>query len=159
MVPTVFLDWGLAFGAGVLFAIAGRRELAHVQRKVQTRAFRWGLAWLHLGVIAISITLYALDRDWMWMYWVDPRALPVGIEVLAFLLYEICFVAGFFIAAELSERAALGLAVATGAAITWLEISARARLFRLDQFWLVFAAGLASLAVLVAVLQRLRTQT
>ncbi|MGH2830314.1 MAG: hypothetical protein ACRDJM_07500 [Actinomycetota bacterium] len=157
MIPTVFLDWGLAFGAGTLFALAGRDEISRAARKTRTRAFRWGLAYLHLGVIAISVTLYLIDRDWMWMYWVDPRALPMGIEVLAFLLYEVCFVAGFFLAAELAPRGGIALAAATGAAISLLEVTARERLFRLDGFWLVTLAGVISLGTLVLLLRRIRT--
>lgn len=175
---TVFLDWGLAFGAGALFAIAGRDEVAGTPQRLRTRAFRWGFAYLHLGVLSISLTLYAINPDWMWMYWIDPSALPAGIQALAFVLYEVCFVAGFLLAAELARRSAWLLAGLTAAAITTLEITARTRLFRFGtidefqagtadpaiatdpltiatEFWLVAVAGLISLAAMAALLLKL----
>lgn len=175
---TVFLDWGLAFGAGLLFAIAGRNELAGAAHRLRTRAFRWGFAYLHLGVLSISLTLYAMNADWMWMYWVDPQALPAAIQALAFVLYEVCFLAGFLIAAVIGRRGAWWLAGATAAAITTLEITARTRLFRfgtIEEFragtadpaiatdpltiapemWLVAVAGLISLAAMAMLLLRL----
>lgn len=178
MVETVFLDWGLAFGSGVLFALAGRNQIAGSVSRVRTQAFRWGFAYLHLGVLAISVALYLMNRDWMWMYWVDPRQLPIGIEALAFVMYEVCFVAGFLLTSEVSRRFGWTLAAATAAAITFLEVTARTRLFRfgtLEQFragdaapavafsplrvqpewWLVSVAGVASLAVLAILLRRL----
>jgi len=178
VIETVFLDWGLAFGTGVLFAIAGRSEIAATSQRIRTRAFRWGFAYLHLGVLSISLTLYALNPDWMWMYWVDPRALPAGIQALAFVMYEVCFVAGFLLAAELARRSGWLLAGITAAAITTLEITARTRLFRFGtidefragtaapaigtnpltvqtEFWLVAVAGLISLAAMALLLVRL----
>ena len=77
VVETIFLDWGLALGAGLLFGMAGRGESAAVGALVRTRAFKWGLGYLHVGVIAISVTLYAIEPDWMWMYYVDPAGLPL----------------------------------------------------------------------------------
>lgn len=178
MVETVFLDWGISFGSGVLFALAGRRELDGATSRLRTRAFRWGFAYLHLGVLAISVALYALNRDWMWMYWVDPRTLPVGLEALTFLLYEICFVAGFLLAAEVGRAGAWLLAAATAAGILVLEATARTRLFRfgtLEEFragtaapavdlspfavrgewWLAGIGGGVSLVALIVVLRRL----
>ncbi|HVL88914.1 MAG TPA: hypothetical protein VM841_01635 [Actinomycetota bacterium] len=178
MATTVFLDWGLAFGAGVLFAIAGSGEVAETPRRLQTRAFRWGFAYLHLGVLSISLTLYAINPDWMWMYWVDPAALPAGIQALAFVLYQICFLAGFLLTAELARRSAWLLAGLTAAAIIALEITARTRLFRFGtidefragtadpaistnppsiatEFWLVAVAGAVSLAAMAVLLLKL----
>lgn len=178
MIATVFLDWGLAFGAGVLFAIFGRAELAGASSRLRTRAFRWGLIYLHAGVLTISITLYAINADWMWMYWVDPRVLPLGIVILTFALYEVCFLAGFLLTAELARGPAWVVAGATAAAITTLEIAARGRLFRfgtLNEFrsgiaepaiafgplrvqpewWLVGIAGGISLVALALMLRKL----
>ncbi len=178
MIATVFLDWLLSFGTGTLFAIAGHAEVAGAQHRLRARAFRWGMLYLHLGILSISLALYAVERDWMWMYWVDARALPAAIQVLAFALYEVCFIAGFFLAAELQRRAAWLIAAATAAAITTLEVAARTRLLRfgslaefqagtaapaidLDpvrvqpEWLLVSVAGVASLGVLAFMLWRL----
>ncbi len=149
MIETVFLDWGLALGAGLLFGLAGRNEVASASSLFRTRAFRWGLAYLHLGVIAISVSLYVIEPAWMWMYWVDPTRLPVVVVVLAFVLYEVCFVGGFALAAELERvrrNATWILAGAIGVAITAAEVATRTRLFHfgtLDEF----AAGRAPLGL------------
>lgn len=149
MIETVFLDWGLALGAGLLFGLAGRNEVASAPSLFRTRAFHWGLAYLHVGVIAISITLYLLEPAWMWMYWVDPARLPIVVVVLAFLLYEVCFIGGFALAAELERvrrNATWILAGAMFAGITAAEAAARVRLFHIGTFD-EFAAGRAPLGI------------
>jgi hypothetical protein len=179
VVATVFLDWGLSFGAGLLFAMAGRsgaREL-----RFRSPAFRWGLAYLHLGVIAISVVLYALQPDWMWMYWVDASTLPVAVHIVAFVVYELCFLAGFTLGAELSAKAAWGLAGLDAIAISATEFAARTRLFHLGTFdefaagrapaaiatdpfrveaawWIVTVAGGISMVALIVVLRKLHLQ-
>lgn len=144
MVETVFLDWGLSLGAGLLFALAGGAEAR--ERRFDSRAFRWGLAYLHLGVVALSIALYALEPDWMWMYWVDASTLPVAVHVLAFVMYEVCFLAGFTLGAELKTNHAWGVVALTALAISATEYTTRTRLFHLGTFD-EFAAGRASAAV------------
>jgi hypothetical protein len=132
VVETIFLDWGLALGTGLLFGLAGRREVASAPRLFATRAFRWGLAYLHVGVIAVSATLYALNPDWMWMYWVPARELPIAVAILAFVMYEVAFVAGFALAAGLERwRAHSGWALAglLFGLITAAEATTRVRLF------------------------------
>src|ERR1700752_3137937 len=59
VIETVFLDWALALGSALLFGLAGRAEVRTADSLLRTKSFRWGLAYLHLGVLAISITLYA----------------------------------------------------------------------------------------------------
>jgi len=132
VVETVFLDWALAFGAGLLFGMAGRGESASVGALMRTRAFKWGLAYLHIGVIAISATLYAMEPDWMWMYWVDPRRLPIVAVVLVFLVYESCYFAGFALASEIERQRRNATWILTGimfAAITLGEVLTYKRLF------------------------------
>lgn len=146
---TVFLDWALSFGAGLLFALAGRRELASSGSLFGTRAFRWGLAYLHLGVLAISITLYAIEPAWMWMYWVDPARLPLVGVIMVFLLYEACYVAGFVLASEIERRRANATWILAGAmfvAISIAEFATRVRLFHFGSFE-EFAAGAAPLGL------------
>lgn len=180
MVETVFLDWGLSFGAGLLFALAGRAGLA--PRRFDTKAFRWGLAYLHLGVIAISVVLYAMQPDWMWMYWVEASTLPIAVHILAFVIYELCFLAGFTLAAELTRRQAWGLVGLTAVAISATEFTTRTRLFHLGTFeefhagrapaavatgplqiepawWIVTIAGGISMIALIVLLRRLHHQS
>lgn len=176
MVATVFLDWGLSFGAGLLFAIVGRAGAA--PKRFRTSAFRWGLVYLHLGVIAISVVLYALQPDWMWMYWVDAATLPIAVHIVAFALYEVCFLAGFTLGAELSARAGWGVAGLMAIVISATEFTTRTRLFHLgtyDEFaagrapaaistnplsiepawWIVTVAGGISMVALIVALRRL----
>jgi len=149
VIETVFLDWGLALGAGLLFGLAGRNEVASASSLFRTRAFRWGMAYLHIGVIAISVTLYAIEPAWMWMYWVDPTRLPIVVVVLTFVLYEVSFIGGFALAAELERvrrNATWILAGGIGAAITAAEVATRVRLFHFGSFD-EFAAGRAPLGL------------
>lgn len=132
MVETIFLDWGLALGAGLLFGMAGRGESASVGALVRTRAFKWGLAYLHIGVIAISVTLYVMEPNWMWMYWVNPVGLPLVVVAISFFLYEVCYFAGFALASEIERvrrNATWSLVGAMFVAITSAEIATRDRLF------------------------------
>jgi hypothetical protein len=149
VIDTVFLDWALALGAGLLFGLAGRSEVADAPSLARTRAFRWGLLYLHVGVIAISAALYAIEPAWMWMYWVDPTTLPIVVVVLSFLVYELCYIAGFAIARELESvrrNATWGLVAVMFPAITLAEIAARVRLFHFGSFD-EFAAGKAPLGI------------
>ena len=149
MVETIFLDWALAFGAGLLFGMAGRGESAAVGSLTRTRAFRWGLAYLHLGVIAISVALYLMEPAWMWMYWVDPERVPVVVVALSFLLYEVCFFGGFSLASEIERQrrnATWAIAGVMFAAITAAEISAWRRLFHFGSLE-EFNAGAAPLGL------------
>ena len=176
VVETVFLDWGLSFGTGLLFAMAGRPEITAARSYFSTRAFRWGLAYLHLGVIAISVPLYLLHRDWMWMYWVDASTLPVAVHIVAFALYEVCFLAGFMLGAELVPKVSWTIAGGMFVAISTTEVVTRTRLFHLGTFeefsagrapaaiagghveaawWLVSIGGVASTVALVVALRRL----
>jgi hypothetical protein len=143
VVETIFLDWGLALGAGLLFGMAGRGESAAVGALVRTRAFKWGLGYLHVGVIAISVTLYAIEPDWMWMYYVDPAGLPLVTVAICFFLYEVCYFAGFALASEL-ERIRRNVTWAVVGvmfvAITAAEVVSRDRLFRFADSP-AFAAG------------------
>ena len=149
VIETVFLDWGLALGAGLMFGLAGRGEVASSASLTRTRAFRWGLAYLHIGVLAISLTLYALQPAWMWMYWVDPSHLPLVIVVVAFVLYEVCYLGGFALASELERwrrNSTWALVGAMFVAITGAEVSTRTRLFHFGSFD-AFASGHAPLGI------------
>lgn len=173
MVKTFFLDWGLSLGAGLLFGIAARRE-AGVRAPFATRAFRWGLAYQQIGILAIAVTLYVIRPDWMWMYWVDPRGLPIVVVLLSFAMYELAFVAGFSIAASAPTRPVVVFAVAVGVALAAGQVAARARLANfgtLEEFRsgvaggaahgtaarTMMAAGVLSLLLLALMLRRLAT--
>jgi len=137
VVETVFLDWSLALGAGLFFGLAGRREVESSGSFMRTRAFRWGFVYLHLGVLAISLTLYAIEPAWMWMYWVDPTHLPIVAVALVFVLYEVCYVAGFALASELERwrrNATWWLVGAMFVAINAAEITTWRRLFYFGTF-------------------------
>lgn len=146
MIETFFLDWGLSFGAGLLFGLAGRREIAASPPGFRTRAFRVGFAYQQAGVVGIAIALWALRPDWMWMYWV-PDA-PLALVALAFALYEIAFVAGFAIAPSVERArrgAGVGLAIGAGIALAAAQVAARTRLWRFGTFE-EFHAGRAAAA-------------
>jgi hypothetical protein len=148
VVETIFLDWALATGAGVLFGIAGRDQ-ARDGSLLRSRAFRVGLVYLHVAVIAVSATLYAFEPAWMWMYVVDPARIPLPLVVLAFLGYEACYLAGFVVAAWLERwrrNSGWALAGALFAGITAAEAAARVRLFHMGSYE-EFAAGRAPLGI------------
>jgi hypothetical protein len=149
VVATVFLDWGLAFGSGVVFGAVADHSLDEGSNPLSARAFRWGLAYLHIGVIAISVALYVLNGDWMWMYWVDASALPVAVVAMAFAMYEVAFVAGFAIGAALARwkrTVVWTLAATLFGLLTAAEATARVRLFHFGTF-AEFHSGRASLGI------------
>ncbi|MGH2740161.1 MAG: hypothetical protein ACRDH6_06740 [Actinomycetota bacterium] len=103
MVETVFFDWALSFGVGLLFGIFGRPEFDRARSRLTTRAFALGFAFETVAVLPIALSVYVLAPDWMWMYWVDSARLSVGVEVFAFAMYYVSFVAGFLLAPELER--------------------------------------------------------
>lgn len=103
MIETVFFDWVLSFGVGLLFGIVGRRELESARARQAPRAVRWGFAGQSRAVIPVALALYALAPEWMWMFWVDPGRLSLGVEVFAFGMYYVSFLAGFLLAPELER--------------------------------------------------------
>lgn len=149
MIETFFLDWGLCVGVGLLFGRAGRREAAAAGSALRTRAFRIGFLYTQAGVIAVSLALFAMNPDWMWMYWLRPADLPVAVVVLSFALYEACYIAGFAIASELERfrrDASRAPIAALGVLLTAAEVATRVRLFHfgsVDEF----RAGLAPLGI------------
>jgi FtsH-binding integral membrane protein len=144
VVETIFLDWLLSLGTGLLFGLVGARTLPPGGSRLRSRAFVLGVL-TQLILTSVSIALYVLSDDWMWMYWVDPARLPLGIEILAFAMYGVAFLAGFLLAPELERLRkgatwwALG---ATAVAITGMELFAWDRLTKLGSFG-EFASGAA----------------
>ncbi|MEX2457547.1 MAG: hypothetical protein WD770_01020 [Actinomycetota bacterium] len=130
MVATIFLDWMLSLGVGLLFGRIGEHSHAPGAARLSSAGFRAG-ALAQLALMAVSVTLYAVSDDWMWMYWVDPAALPFGIVFMAFAMYAVAFLAGYLLAPELdrlragSSWVAIGL---TAVAITVLEVTTWDRL-------------------------------
>lgn len=144
MVETIFLDWMLSLGVGLLFGRIGEHSHAPGASRLSSAGFRAGVL-AQVALMAVSVTLYAVSDDWMWMYWVDPAALPFGIVLMAFAMYAVAFLAGFLLAPELdrlragSSWVAIGL---TAVAITVLEVTTWDRLTSLGTP-AEFAAGTA----------------
>ncbi len=142
MVETIFLDWLLSLGTGLLFGRLGITTLRPGRSRLSSAGFLAGAA-VQVLLTAVSLSLYALSAEWMWMYWVDPAGLPVGIVVLAFAMYAVAFLAGYLLAPEL-ERIRMGSAwwavgaVAVGA--TLLELLAWDRITALGSLS-EFASG------------------
>lgn len=114
MVATIFLDWLLSLGVGLLFGRVGLSSLEKGRSRLASRAFR-AAALTQASLMIVSIALYALSAEWMWMYWADPALLPLGIEVMAFAMYAVAFLAGFLLAPELERLRAGAAWVALGA--------------------------------------------
>jgi len=144
VVETIFLDWLLSLGTGLLFGKLGIVSLRPGRSRLASAGFLAGAS-VQVLLMAVSLSLYALSAEWMWMYWVDPAGLPVGIVVLAFAMYAVAFLAGYLLAPEL-ERIRMGAAwwavgaVAVGA--TLLELLAWDRLTALGTL-AEFATGQA----------------
>ncbi len=155
MVATVFLDWLLSFGTGLLFGRFGMATFREGRSRLASRAFRDGLLFELVLVVGIALGCYAISADWMWMYWVDPSRLAVGIQIAAFAMYLVAFVAGFLLAPELERlRRGAALWVVGGGVVLLTAVEALTwnRLLHLG----TFAAGTAprlgtALAVLLGV--------
>jgi hypothetical protein len=133
VIETFFLDWPFCFAAGLLFSMAGRREIARASSPYNTKAFRIGFAYTQGGLLGIGIAFYVLRPDWMWMYWADSARIPIVVVALAFALYEISFVAGFALGPLLAARPRLAIATVAIIAVGFsaAEYATRARLLHL----------------------------
>ncbi|MFN2614827.1 MAG: hypothetical protein ABR552_08455 [Actinomycetota bacterium] len=134
VIETFFLDWPFCFGTGLLFGLAGRAEIARASSPLRTRAFRYGFTYLHLGILSVAISFYLLRPDWMWMYWVQAARMPVVVVMLAFAMYEACFIAGFALGPWLGVKTGRALILAGTVAVVAGEVAARSRLLHLGSY-------------------------
>ena len=130
VIETFFLDWPFCFAAGLLFSMAGAREIARARSPYKTAAFRTGFAYTQAGLLGIGIVFYALRPDWMWMYWVESARIPVVVVVLCFAMYEVAFLAGFALGPVLAARVKTTIA-ATAICLGAAEYAPRTRLLHL----------------------------
>ena len=118
---TIPLDATLTTALGVAFHMAAGERLAAggsaeavagapsgARSLVQSPYYRWGMAYNAAVGMGIAVSAYALQPDWMWMYWLDASRLPIWVVLYVFLLYPAMFTFGFLLADEAKKLPARG---------------------------------------------------
>jgi hypothetical protein len=109
VIKTIPLDMFLCFGMGLLFSIAALKGGQPEGSLFKTRHFWMSMTYMVLFTIGVVVFGYIIEPDWMWMYFLDYREVPLALEVYAFLFYPIIFCFGYMMAPEL-EKVRPGLA-------------------------------------------------
>ena len=108
MIKTIQLDTMLTSCLGLLFAL-WRMEADNNAPFWRDAAYRTGLKYTYLVGVGIALTAYLVNPSWMWMYWVDPRAIPWWHMAVIFVIgYPALFTLGYLIGVEL-EKIGFGL--------------------------------------------------
>jgi hypothetical protein len=92
-VPTTIIGcllFGLAFAAAAQVQIRS----ATAQRGT-SRVLAVVLLFDVMIVWPVGLYFYLAHRDWVWMYFVDPRHLPLGVGVLVFAGYTVALLGGY----------------------------------------------------------------
>lgn len=103
MIKTIQLDMFVLFGMGLLFSIAAHKGGRPEGSVFRTRHFKLSLAFAVLVGGGIALACYIIEPDWMWMYWVNYREVPLAVVVYAFCGYPAMFVLGYLLAPELGK--------------------------------------------------------
>ncbi|MHA1438415.1 MAG: DUF362 domain-containing protein [Promethearchaeota archaeon] len=94
---TIFADYCFMFQIGLLFSIMTYDQLNRSKSIFQNKYFIIAVIYITLFCIPLSILCYIIYPDWCWMYWIDSSSIPIWAPVLAFFLYYIFFIIGFWI--------------------------------------------------------------
>ena len=133
---TVQLDVFLTFLLGLLFALVSPK--ADLQKPLLTR-HSFQLSFLYLLVVGVGVAVgaYVINPAWMWMYWVDPRGIPVSHLIVLFgFIYPGSFMLGYLLAPHL-KAAGWGwriLAVLIGYEVIMVLATLSTRLLKVGSF-------------------------
>ncbi|MBI9077346.1 MAG: hypothetical protein JEZ02_18200 [Desulfatibacillum sp.] len=125
---TIPLDATLTAALGVAFHTAAGNRLTDpgmapgdkgspsgAQSLLKSPYYGWGMAFNTAVGMGIAVTAYALQPDWMWMYWLDASRLPLWVTIYVFLMYPAMFTFGFLLADQAKKlRPGGGAALLTG---------------------------------------------
>lgn len=96
-------DIFLTFLLGLLFSMFAPQS-DQQRTLLKRRSFVLGFLFNLVVGVGIAVTAYAINPDWMWMYWVDPKGIPVShVAVIFGLTYPAWFVLGYLIAPHLDQ--------------------------------------------------------
>jgi hypothetical protein len=139
---TVQLDIFLTFLLGLLFSLAAPKSDLK-QTLLKKYSFRIGVVYLFVVGVGIAVMAYIIDPAWMWMYWVDPKGIPLSHVVVIFgLIYPGCFLLGYLLAPHL-DAAGWGWRIAAlvfAFEIIFIASTLQTRLWRVGSFE-QFASG------------------
>jgi hypothetical protein len=91
------------FGMGLLFSVAANKAGRPEGSVLGTRHFRLSFAFAVVIGGGIALACYIIEPDWMWMYWVNYREVPLAVVIYAFCGYPTMFVLGYLVAPELGK--------------------------------------------------------
>ncbi|HUT78144.1 MAG TPA: hypothetical protein VM285_10680 [Polyangia bacterium] len=84
--------------AGASVAFAARVQIRNLQRPVFANRYFSALALFEVMILLPAGSYFqAFYGDWSWMYLVDTRMLPVGLEVMAVCAYPVAATMGFLV--------------------------------------------------------------
>jgi hypothetical protein len=92
---TVQLDVFLTFLLGLLFSLVSPK--ADLEKPLLKRhSFRLSFLYLLVVGVGVAVGAYVINPAWMWMYWVDPKGIPVSHLIVLFgLIYPGSFMLGY----------------------------------------------------------------
>ena len=104
MITTIPADLLIMFVVGMVFALGAFANLKKSGTRLANKYFLAGLGFQTVFCMPIAVYCYVAFPDWCWMYWLDSRAAPFWLVVLAFFFYYVFFAAGFLGALALADR-------------------------------------------------------
>lgn len=103
MVKTIQLDTLLTLGIGLFFAM-WRMEREGAEPFWRQPAYGVGFAYTMMIGVGIAVVCYLVNPSWMWMYWVDPGAIPWWHMAGIFLVgYPASYTFGYLLGCELDK--------------------------------------------------------
>ena len=133
---TVQLDVFLTFMLGLLFSLVSPQ--ADLQKPLLKR-HSFQLSFLYLLVVGVGVAVgaYVINPDWMWMYWVDSKVIPVSHLIVLFgFIYPGSFILGYLLAPHL-KSAGWGwrvLAIVAGYEVILILFTLSSRLLQVGSF-------------------------
>jgi hypothetical protein len=103
VIETIPLDILATFAIGLLFSIAAHKGGTPAKPLLRTPQFWQAFAYLMVVGVGLGLVLYLIEPDWMWMYWVDYRNVPVAFIVYVFCFYPLMFCLGYLLVPELDK--------------------------------------------------------
>jgi len=133
---TVQLDIILTGLLGLLFSLMAPKD--DLQKPLLKRkSFNLSFLYMLISGIGVAIGAYIIEPAWMWMYWVDPRGIPVSHIVFLFAcIYPGSFLLGY-LAAPYLDSAGWGwriLALLVGYEVIFVICNLTTRLWQVASF-------------------------
>ncbi len=133
---TVQLDIILTGLLGLLFSLMAPKD-DFQKPLLKRKSFNLSFLYMLISGIGVAVGAYIIEPAWMWMFWVDPKGIPVSHIVFLFaLIYPGSFLLGYLVAPHL-DSAGWGwriLAVLIGYEVIFVIFNLTTRLWHVASF-------------------------